>query len=190
MQYIRLGIFKADEVIPHVILNANKLPKVSNRGKLLLKSYIGYEVKMNARNLQLFALKGCKCVNCGVEGTYFALETQFSDWPERYYCLNLYTKDGTLFTKDHIIPKAAGGSNALANLQPMCINCNAIKADKVNQGAYIKGALKLESVSTARGAVTRKGYRICMDKAQRATRQTGRPLHPAPISSDGEDDDD
>ena len=120
-----------DEVIPYVILDANKLPNVADRGKLLLKSYIGYVVKMNTRNLQLFTLKGTKCIACGLEAEYFALETHFSDWPKGYYFLNLYGKGNILFTRDHIIPKATGGGNSIDNLQPMCIHCNSNKADKI-----------------------------------------------------------
>ena len=34
-------------------------------------------------------------------------------------------------TKDHIIPRAAGGADSLNNYQPMCERCNEKKADKV-----------------------------------------------------------
>ncbi len=45
--------------------------------------------------------------------------------------LNLYAKDrkGTLIlmTQDHIMPKHAGGSNDIDNLQTMCRCCNSYK---------------------------------------------------------------
>jgi len=189
LQYIRFGIFQVDEVIPYVILNANKLPNVSDRGHLLYKSYIGYPVKMNARNLQLFAWKGTKCAKCGIQGEYFALEAQFSDWPERYYCLNLYSKDNVLFTKDHIIPKSAGGSNSLENLQPLCINCNARKANSVDKKSYRNGVLKLNYVKRIKKSFGGKKYKFCLKQARRAIRQTRLPLHITPTGSyedDGE----
>ena len=142
MQYIRLAKYPLIKILPYVILNADDLPNVADRGKMLLRSYAGYSLKMNTKNLQLFATKGTACAGCGVEAKFFAIETQFSDWPEKHYCFNLYTEDNVLFTKDHIIPKAAGGSNSLNNLQPMCLTCNEEKADKVDKGAYINGEFK------------------------------------------------
>ena len=183
MQYERLGTVPINNVIPYVILDANKLPNVADRGKLLTKDYDGYDIKMNTRNLQLFTLKGTKCAECGLKGDYFAIETQ----TDGHYCLNLYSKDNILFTKDHIIPKAAGGSNALENLQPMCLTCNGEKADSVDNGSYIKGAFKNEQVP--KSELTPKSYRICSEKAQRTTKQTGRPLHITRIRSDDNGDD-
>ena len=45
-----------------------------------------------------------------------------------YYCkttLTLYTS-----TLDHVVPRAMGGSNGLANLRLACDCCNKRKADK------------------------------------------------------------
>ena len=123
---------------------------------------------MNSKNLQLYADKGTRCVSCGTCGAYFCLETQFSDWPERHYCLNLYNEQGVIFTKDHIIPKALGGSNCLENLQPMCINCNADKGDNVDNGAFIKGVFKVDSVSSVRTILSGNRYSVCVDRAYAA----------------------
>jgi len=140
LNYIRLGIFPISEVLPYIIIDTNKLPKVADRGQLLFKSYIGYPVKMNSRNLQVFKTKGIICNGCGLKGRYFALEIQFSDWPKPYYTLNMYGKKNILFTKDHIIPKSVGGSDGLDNLNTMCINCNLKKSDNMTKKS--EGKLK------------------------------------------------
>lgn len=101
-----------------------------------------FQVRIKSRRLMLFMHKGSNCVLCGVEGVYFALERHVhkngcQDNPH----FNLYgcTKDGReiLMTKDHILPRAQGGSNKLKNLQTMCTRCNGKKGNtyaKYKQG--------------------------------------------------------
>jgi len=89
---------------------------------------------MGSQRYELFASKGIKCVGCGIEGSYFALEKDISDSTSRFH-LNLYGKDENgeevMITKDHILPKSKGGENKLSNYQPMCYKCNQEKADKI-----------------------------------------------------------
>jgi hypothetical protein len=91
-------------------------------------------VPMGSHRYELFATKGIKCVDCGVEGSYFALEKDITDSTSRFH-LNLYGKDKdgneVMITKDHILPRSKGGKNSLSNYQPMCYECNQKKADKV-----------------------------------------------------------
>lgn len=92
-------------------------------------------VKMHAISdrYKLFFTKGYKCVNCGLEGKFFALEKRKTD---TIYHLNLYgyDKNGNeiLFTKDHIIPKSKGGKDILENYQTMCEKCNMRKGNKMD----------------------------------------------------------
>src|ERR1035437_4967983 len=68
---------------------------------------------------------GMKCVCCGLEATFFAVEQ--SPGQDSWH-LNLYgVKDGeeTLFTHDHIKARALGGADNLSNTQLMCSPCNS-----------------------------------------------------------------
>ena len=93
-----------------------------------------FTVPMGSHRYELFATKGIRCVDCGVEGSYFALEKDITDSTSKFH-LNLYGKDESgnevMITKDHILPKSKGGENRLSNYQPMCYKCNQKKADKV-----------------------------------------------------------
>jgi len=96
------------------------------------------------------------CVNCGIEGLYFAKERsakriaiqikgtgkhryEFRLMNGSHWHLNLYAlrrrDNGTykevLMTKDHIIPKSKNGEDTLSNLQTMCSTCNENKGNKV-----------------------------------------------------------
>ena len=89
----------------------------------------GYQVHPISLRYMTFYQKGTKCVCCGKEGAYFQLD------PDRYGTnadfrrhFNLYAEDGTLMTKDHIIPKSKGGLNKVSNMQTMCAPCNKAKS--------------------------------------------------------------
>lgn len=91
-------------------------------------------VAMGSHRYQTFATKGTDCVECGLKGSFFALEHHSADTSEKCH-LNLYgiDKQGeeVMMTKDHIIPRSKGGKNVLSNYQPLCIKCNQQKADYV-----------------------------------------------------------
>ena len=94
----------------------------------------GDEIKTTSQRYQLFFTKGMRCVNCGIEGRFFAKEKTLND--QRYH-LNLYAVNAigqeVLMTKDHIIPKSKGGKNKLENYQTMCMVCNAKKGNKCDE---------------------------------------------------------
>jgi len=115
-QYLRLGTFALDDVLPHVGQKA--------------RLYAGQLVRMGSLRLQVFARKGTTCVTCGRAGTYFALERQAGSLQKRW-SLHLYADDGVILTRDHIVPSASGGANTLRNLQPMCWPCNQEKSKLV-----------------------------------------------------------
>jgi len=95
-------------------------------------------VKMTSIRYKLFSTKGCTCVKCGKVGTHFKLERKGC---ERYH-FNLYSDDGILFTKDHIIPKSRGGRESLANFQTMCYKCNNNKSNSYTKEEAKMGEIK------------------------------------------------
>lgn len=127
---IRDGVYSLDEVLKYVqFIPKNSGPnsgiKSGKRNKI---EFNGHLVNMASDRYKLFATKGTKCVNCGIEGQFFALERHEHDVGHHF---NLYAVDAigqeVLMTKDHIVPKALGGPNNLKNYQTMCVRCNKDK---------------------------------------------------------------
>lgn len=90
-----------------------------------------HKVKMSSHRLWTFFKTGIKCVECGIEGEFFAKEKNHKD-EERPH-LNLYALDDgeeVLMTKDHVTPKSKGGDNHIDNYQTMCFKCNQKKGDE------------------------------------------------------------
>jgi 5-methylcytosine-specific restriction endonuclease McrA len=131
--YERLGVYEINEVLPYTVPKA--FPKLKNEERPC-KVYNGYAVHMDSLRYQTFKEKGLKCVKCGIEGKYFALERSNGGADNRYH-FNLYalTKDEkeVLMTKDHIHPKCVGGANRIDNLQTMCTHCNVHKGHTEDQ---------------------------------------------------------
>jgi 5-methylcytosine-specific restriction endonuclease McrA len=99
-------------------------------------------IKMDSQRYFLFKRDGCKCVTCGVEGTFFRKERdanfnhkQGNKTIEPRFHFNLYaiTESGeeVMITKDHIIPKSKGGPDIMSNYQVMCYTCNQDKKNKI-----------------------------------------------------------
>lgn len=124
--YIRKGVYSLSDVLPYVSYAKNGEPGSE-------RDYDGSPVWMNSFRYWVFA-KSTRCVTCGLEGEFFALERARSQDGERFH-FNLYgrDKDGeeVLFTKDHVLPKSKGGNNRVGNLQTMCYRCNEAKVDSV-----------------------------------------------------------
>lgn len=85
----------------------------------------GFKVRPISLRYKIFYQKGTKCVCCGKEGTHFKLCGDDRSPKRRHF--NLYADDGTLMTKDHIIPRARGGMDQVSNMQTMCEDCNKAK---------------------------------------------------------------
>lgn len=86
----------------------------------------GFQVYTQSLRYATFYQKGCTCAACGKVGSYFLLESGDNANKRRHF--NLYADDGTLMTKDHIVPTSRGGKyNSVENLQTMCVTCNRAK---------------------------------------------------------------
>jgi hypothetical protein len=118
------------------------LPHIDNRYgmKPLRKEFDGDQIKMNSLRLRTFKDKGCTCVTCGLEGTYF-LKVRGN--PTERWHFNLYgdkefedngemVTKRVLFTKDHILPKSKGGPDSIENMQTMCVRCNSRKGNTID----------------------------------------------------------
>lgn len=91
----------------------------------------GFKVYRRSMRYATFYQKGCKCVICGKEGAYFQLDPdECGGNIENRRHFNLYAEDGTLMTKDHILPKKWGGKDTIDNFQTMCKDCNETKGSQ------------------------------------------------------------
>ena len=130
-------LYKPNDDVPYL---GDRTETVSFRKNCYDKARVefhGHMVRLGSSRLRTFALKGVKCVTCGIIGQFFVKERHRSangGW-EPYYHLNLYAirSDGTevLMTKDHIHPRSKKGRNHIDNYQPMCQDCNQRKGDSL-----------------------------------------------------------
>ena len=128
---IKLTIDKVEKVLkPVVIENLDQ-----NKGKLQVE-IAGEKIYALSDRYKTFFVKGYECVNCGLKGSFFALERNRdvihngTRYHLNLYAINEYGEE-VLMTKDHILPKSKGGKNHLDNYQTMCINCNNKKGNTI-----------------------------------------------------------
>lgn len=147
---IRIAVFPLEAVIPFVFTGAKRRELKLQGYKYTNIEWINMSrkqypamvsgkkqnivVAMGSHRYQLFAFKGTDCVKCGIKGRFFALERGKSDNSLKFH-FNLYGIDKRghelIITKDHIIPRSKGGKNILDNYQPLCYNCNQLKANRI-----------------------------------------------------------
>jgi hypothetical protein len=143
----RFGILDVKSVI-ETIKFIHDLPQTN---KPLLQIEVFGQLTSVASNTKLltFVKHGTKCVSCGIEGVFFAVELNLNE-PEKPCLLNLYAIDElgneVLMNMDHRLPRARGGADCVDNMQTMCQPCNLLKGCKkiFIDGGVSKKSLKLE----------------------------------------------
>lgn len=88
----------------------------------------------------VFAVKGTKCVDCGLKAEFFKKETSNGTVIVNLYGIGSNNRH-VLFTRDHIIPASRGGTKLLKNIQPMCVDCNNKKGDFISVHDKIEQSL-------------------------------------------------
>lgn len=79
-----------------------------------------------------------KCVTCKREIAYYRIEDNTDG---NGYHLNAYASDHRMMTRDHIIPRSAGGIDDISNYQLMCSPCNKSKGS-MTMDNFIKHKVK------------------------------------------------
>ena len=92
-----------------------------------------FSAYVNSERYLIFQARGLSCVSCGRKANVCLFSLPGKDQKDNRGHFNFFIKEGdnyTLMTKDHIIPKAKGGKDVLANYVPMCQECNTQKSSK------------------------------------------------------------
>lgn len=115
----------AEVILEDALAAASALARKRRRGDNKVKSSdIRQSVGTTVTRLRVFAVHGCKCDSCGLEGSEI-LHTVDKGGGHH---IDLYAvKNGryVLMNRDHILPASKGGPNHLWNLRPMCEPCNS-----------------------------------------------------------------
>jgi len=144
-------------LVPGQRFSLDILDIVPEKGKIELPSG---DIIKNTASLRVFRAKGVKCPVCGVEGKYFEYRQGraimlFTD--------TLNNGKRVFMTKDHIVPKAHGGSESLDNLTPMCDVCNVLKGSSLKNVVGIGYSLLDIFQNICRNAPTNKKSLIMRD---------------------------
>lgn len=125
-------IYSIDEVFS--LLGEDTLSKTDDLIKSDSINVEGYLVYVDSWRYRTFYQKGTKCACCGKEGKYFKLKPDSNNKERAHF--NLFAEDGTLFTKDHTMPKSAGGHDCIDNFQTYCADCNHLKGSTIPDNIF------------------------------------------------------
>src|SRR5476651_1148968 len=122
----RLAVVAIEDVLPLIEASLHA-PMKKDR-----VSVAGVMVHTTSTRLRTFFKTGTYCHQCGLQAKYFAVERNFPRPGENPpYHLNLWGEntigEPVLFTHDHILARAHGGTDNLQNTQTYCGPCNWAK---------------------------------------------------------------
>jgi len=123
--YVHLQSYEPEGILELVDVEAEPI-------ELLIEGSM-HQIKICSQRLRCFK-RSRTCVKCGLEGTIMSVDTFISTSDRDSTHVNLYAVfegETRLMTKDHIMPKAAGGANHMDNLQTMCDQCNNRKGSSI-----------------------------------------------------------
>ena len=123
---MRYSIQEVFSMIGEDVLNTSHYSKGQKNSENTIQ-VDGYDVYTHSLRYMTFYQKGCNCVACGKKGTHFTLDAGDGKDTRRHF--NLRAEDGTLMTRDHILPKSEGGRDHISNMQTMCVHCNKAKGN-------------------------------------------------------------
>lgn len=130
------------QYIRHAVVPVENIISAMQRGGTK-HEYSGFKFNISSLRLRTFYRdhkRGClKCTGCGLVAKFFAVESFTRNRDNNSVHVNLYgVKDRkeVLFTHDHILARALGGSDTLENSQTMCGPCNWAKGTR--EGHEIK----------------------------------------------------
>ena len=151
----KYGIQEVFDMIGEENLNGNTVQRVC-RPNIVVD---GFNVYSKSLRYMTFCQKGLKCVCCGKEGTHFKLCGENGS-NRRHF--NLYADDGTLMTKDHIVPASKGGPDHVDNMQTMCTYCNKEKGNTSDvKKEYIVGRKGDKEIQFS--TIEKAAYKVAVD---------------------------
>lgn len=154
----------------YCILDTNVIHVLHNLRELKIDDakINGYNIVINSDRYDNFYEHGLKCVCCGLEATYAAIEKEQN---AKHYHINFYGIDADgkeiQLTRDHIYPRAIGGFDIVKNYQTLCERCNKKKKDKTEmtiEEAVEKGYTSYEYATLMQEIKKRKEENICLTR--------------------------
>lgn len=111
------------------VIDSKYVTLKKNTNKILIR---GKLTNITASRTVKTAIKNNKrCISCKVDSHCVAVVRNVNTGRENVVFLIDNGERYVPLTKDHIVPKARGGTDKFQNLQCMCLDCNSEKADTV-----------------------------------------------------------
>lgn len=142
IKYLKLGILYGENFTPFKLNGSTIINEFSYEEGLKLVMNRSFESDRLYTLLKL----GRKCVvpNCKVVGDKICVRVEKGGSVH----VDLYSKDYTMLTIDHIMPKSKGGANHISNYQMMCLPHNTQKGSKITESKKLHEHTFLKSFKT------------------------------------------